>query len=231
MTEPVADTTTPQLPEVQKLLDKYSTVYQTPSSLPPNGIYDHAIHLTHGATPVNARPYRYSPLQKTKIERQVKEMLQAGTVIPSISPFASPVLLVKKEDDSWRFCVDYRRLNTITLKSKFPMLVIDKLLDELAGTQYFSKLDLRAGYHQIRVVEQDEHNTSFKTHSGLFQFRMMPFGLTNAPATFQCVMNSIFEPYIRKFVLVFMDDILVYSKTVDEHMQHLEKVLQILQEH
>jgi hypothetical protein len=215
---------------VQQLLSEYADIFQEPTELPPQRELDHAIHLLPDAAPVNCRPYRYSPLQKDDIERQVREMLKSGTIIPSVSPFSSPVLLVKKKDGSWWFCIDYRRLNAITVKSKFPIPIVDELLDELVGTTVFSKLDLRAGYHQIRMVPQDELKTAFKTHNGQYQFRVMPFGLTNAPATFQCVMNSAFAPFVRKFVLVFMDDILVYSKSLSEHVQHLYQVFQVLRE-
>ncbi|XP_073359923.1 uncharacterized protein [Aegilops tauschii subsp. strangulata] len=157
---------TPIPPTMQELLDKHTTVFTDPQTLPPHRPLDHAIHLVPGAVPVNYRPYRYSPQQKDEIERQVAKMLKAGLITPSISPFASPVLLVKKKDGTWRFCVDYRRLNAITIKSKFPLPVIDELLDELGGAKWFSKLDLKAGYHQIRMKEEDEHKTAFKTHHG-----------------------------------------------------------------
>lgn len=193
------------LSEVQPLLAEFADVFQEPCTLPPRRAHDHAIHLLPGAVPVNVRPYRYSPLQKDEIERQVAEMIAAGTIVPSIGPFASPVLLVKKKDGTWRFCVDYRKLNSITLKNPFPMPIVDELLDELGGSKWFSKLDLRDGYHQIRMVPEDEHKTAFKTHCGHYQFKVMPFGLAWAPSTFQCVMNFTFAPQNRKYVIMFMD--------------------------
>ncbi|KAK1606952.1 hypothetical protein QYE76_030625 [Lolium multiflorum] len=201
-------------PEITALLTEFDQVFAEPKELPP----------------FNARPYRYSPAHKDDIEKQVAAMLAAGIIVPSMSPFASPVLLVQKKDGSWRFCVDYRRLNELTIKNMFPMPVIDELLDELAGAKVFSKLDLRAGYHQIRVLPADEPKTAFKTHQGHYQFRVMPFGLCNALATFQCVMNSVLRPCLRRSVLVFMDDILVYSSSIEQHLEHLREVLALLRD-
>jgi hypothetical protein len=150
--------------KIKDLIHDYDGLFQEPRALPPSRIYDHAISLVPNATPVNCRPYRYSPKQKYEIERQVQSMLKVGTIVPSFSPFASPVLLVKKKDNSWRFCIDYRKLNNITVKNKFPLPIIDEFLDEIARAKYFFTIDLTSEFHQIRMVPSDEPKTTFKTH-------------------------------------------------------------------
>lgn len=223
---------TPAIPsEVQPLLDAFPTMFADPVGLPPRRLCDHSIPLILGAQPVNRRPYRYAPQLKTEIERQVAEMFDSGVVQPSNSAFSSPIILVKKKDETWRMVVDYRHFNALTIKSKYPVPVIDELLDELAGATWFSKLDLRAGYHLIRLTPGEEYKTAFQTHHGHFEFKVMAFGLTGAPATFLSAMNATLAPFLRKFVLVFFDDILIYSHSLDEHLQHIELVLQQLRDH
>jgi len=216
--------------KIQHIILQYKDIFQTPSELPPHRTHDHAIPLYPGSVPVNSKPYHYSSHHKTEIEQQVQELLQAGFITHSKSPFASPVLLVKKKDGTWRLCVDYRKLNALTVKNKFPMPIIEEILDELAGTIYFTKLDMKSGYHQVRMDPAYEYKTTFKTHQGHYQYKVMPFGLTNAPATFQCLMNHILQPYLRKCVLVFLDDILIYSPTLDDHVVHLQEVFELLRQ-
>lgn len=191
------------------ILKEYGKTFEEPKDLPPRRPIDHQIHLVQGSDPINVRPYRYPYFQKDVMEAMVKEMLDRGYIRHSSSPYSSPVLLVKK-DGSWRFCVDYRALNAITIRDRFPIPTIDELLDELGAAVVFSKLDLRTGYH--------------------YEFVVIPFGLSNSPSTFQSVMNQLFQSYLRKFVIVFFDDILVYSRSGKEHCFHLQNVLESIQE-
>jgi hypothetical protein len=183
---------------VQSLLQQFKQVFAAPSELPLSRACDHKIPLIPGASPVHSRPYRYAPVLKDEIEKQVLEMLRTRLIQPSTSSFSSPILLVKKKDGSWRFCIDYRALNAITVKSKFPLPIIDELMDELSGASRFSKLDLREGYHQICLAPGEEYKTVFQTHSGQYEFKVMAFGLCGAPNTFQGAMNCTLAPLLRK---------------------------------
>jgi hypothetical protein len=216
--------------EVIQLLDQYADVFADKVVYPPNRACNHSIPLIPGARPVHIMPYRYAPALKTEIEKQVQDMLTAGLIPNSSSPFSSPVLLVKKKDQSYQFYIDYRHLNAITAKGQFLALIIDDFLDELKNASWFSTLDLCVGFHQIQMNPEDCFKTAFQTHSRHYEFRVMSFGLTGAPHTFQRAMNSTLAPLLRKSVLVFFDDILVYSQTYADHLNHLEQELKILQQ-
>jgi hypothetical protein len=171
-----------------------------------------------------------SAVELEELKKQLEELLDKKFIRPSVSPWGAPVLLVKKKDGSMRLCVDYRQLNKVTIKNRYPLPRIDDLMDQLVGAHVFSKIDLRSGYHQIRVKADDIPKTAFRTRYGHYEYSVMPFGVTNAPGVFMEYMNRIFHPYLDKFVVVFIDDILVYSKSEEEHAEHLKVVLQTLKD-
>ncbi|GKA53739.1 putative reverse transcriptase domain-containing protein [Tanacetum coccineum] len=198
------------------------------SGLPPLREIKFRIELIPGAVPIAKSPYRLAPSELEELSGQLKELQDKGFIRPSSSPWGAPVLFVKKKDGSFRMCIDYRELNKLTVKNRYPLPRIDDLFDQLQGSQFFSKIDLRSGYHQLRVHEDDIPKTAFRTRYGHFEFTVMPFGLTNAPAVFMDLMNRVCRPYLDKFVIVFIDDILIYSKTREEYDEHLGLVLELL---
>src|SRR4051794_10180098 len=181
--------------------------------------------------PISRRPYKMAPRELAELKTQLEALLEKGFIRPSSSPWGCPVLFVTKKDGTERMCVDYRPLNLATIKNKYPQPRINDLFDQLSGATVFSKMDLRSGYHQIKIRKEDIPKTAFTTRYGLYEYTVMSFGLTNAPATFMRLMNSVFMEYLDKFVVVYIDDILIYSKTEEEHAEHLRLVLTKLREH
>ncbi|GKC13469.1 putative reverse transcriptase domain-containing protein, partial [Tanacetum coccineum] len=198
------------------------------SGLPPVWEIEFRIELVPGAMPVAKYPYRLAPSELEELSGQLKELQDKGFIQPSSSPWGAPVLFVKKKDCSFRMCIDYRELNKLTIKNRYPLPRTDDLFDQLQGSHYFSKIDLRSRYYQLRVHEDDIPKTAFRTCYGHFEFKVMSFGLTNTPAVFMNLMNQVCRPYLDKFVIVFIDDILIHSKTQEEHEEHLGLVLELL---
>ncbi|GKC00578.1 putative reverse transcriptase domain-containing protein [Tanacetum coccineum] len=198
--------------------------------LPPARPVEFQIDLIPGAAPVARAPYRLAPSEMKELSEQLQELSDKGFIRPSSSPWGAPVLFVKKKDGSFRMCIDYRELNKLTVKNRYPLSRIDDLFDQLQGSSIYSKIDLRSGYHQLRVREQDIPKMAFRTRYGHYEFQVMPFGLTNAPAVFMDLMNRVCKPYLDKFVIVFIDDILIYSKDEKEHEEHLKTILKLLKE-
>ena len=217
-------------PKVQELLHEFGDIFpkEIPPGLPPLKGIEHQIDLVPGASLPNRPAYRTNPQETKEIESQVKELLEKGWVQESLSPCAVPVLLVPKKDGTWRMCTDCRAINNITVKYRHPIPRLDDLLDELHGANIFSKIDLKSGYHQIRMKKGDEWKTAFKTKFGLYEWLVMPFGLTNAPSTFMRLMHHVLRDFIGRFVVVYFDDILVYSRSLDDHLGHLRQVLSVL---
>lgn len=207
-----------EIQQLNKLLLIYNDLFQEMTSFPPVRKVDHRIPILPGTAHVAVRTYQYPHYKKLEIKNRLKSCFIQGLIGKVVAP---PVLLVLKKEGTWRMCVDYRALNKTTVKDKFPIPNIDELLDELHGANFFSKLDLRPGYHQIRMHDDYVYKTAFRTHHGHYEFLVMPFGLYNAPSTFQALMNDLFKDFLRKSVLVFFDDILEYSSTWSSHLRYL----------
>ncbi|GJZ04680.1 putative nucleotidyltransferase, ribonuclease H [Tanacetum coccineum] len=198
------------------------------SRLAPLWEIEFRIELILGAVPIAKSPYRLAPSELEELLGQLKELFDKGFIRPSSLPWGAQVFFVKKKDGSFRMCIDYRELRKLTVKNRYPLPRIDDLFDQLQGSQFLSKIDLRSGYHQLRVHEDDIPKTAFRTRYGHFEFIVMPFGLTKAPAIFLDVMNRVCRYYLDKFVIVFIDDILIYSKTREKHVEHLRLALKLL---
>nr|GFC68668.1 putative reverse transcriptase domain-containing protein [Tanacetum cinerariifolium] len=196
--------------------------------LPQTRPVEFQIDLVHGAAPVARAPYQLAPSEMKELAEQLKELYDKGFIKPSSSPWGAPVLFVKKKDGSFRMCIDYRELNKLTVKNRYPLPRIDDLFDQLQGSSVYSKIDLRSGYHQLRVREEDIPKTAFRTRYGHYEFQVMPFRLTNTPAVFMDLMTRVCKPYLDKFVIIFIDDILIYSKDEKEHEEHLKAILELL---
>jgi len=207
------------------VIDKLQVVCDFPEvfpeeipDVPPEREVEFPIDLVLGTKPVSMTPYRMSASELAELKKQLEDLFDKKFVRPSVSPWGAPVLLVKKKDGNMRLCIDYRQLNKVTIKNRYPLSRIDDLMDQLVGARVFSKIDLRSGYHQIKVKDEDMQKTAFRTRYGHYEYTVMPFGVTNAPGVFMEYINRIFHAFLDRFVVVFIDDILLYSKTEEEMM-------------
>lgn len=233
MVRPLVDAMSQCEAEAERIKAEFPEVFveDLPPGLPPERSVDHHIETLPGAAPPSRPTYRLSQVEMAEMQKQLTALLEAGRIRPSTSPYGAPVLFARKKNGGLRFCIDYRALNDLTVKNRCPLPRIDELLDMVAGKRYYSTLDLRSGYWQIRIAEADIPKTAFRTSFGHFEFKVMPFGLTNAPATFQTLMNEVLRPHLGKFVLVYLDDVIVFSDSLEEHREHLRTVLRLLKQH
>ena len=220
------------LEEIVELLNEYKeiVVEDIPNCLPPMQSISYFMDLILGASFPKKAPYRLTPTESEELNRQVHELLQKSLTRESLSPCAIPTVLAPKKNGEWRMCTNSRAINKITMKYRFPMPRMDDIMECLSGAKYFTKIHLKSGYHHIRIKEGDEWKTAFKTKDGLYEWLVMPFGLTNAPSTFMRLMNEVLKRFLGKFVIVYLDGILIFSKTKEEHLEHIRQVLQRLKE-
>jgi hypothetical protein len=224
-------------PEEERKLENIPVVYDYPNifaevtiGLPPDREIEFTIDLMSVTQPIHKAPYRMAPSELKELKKQLEDLVDRGFIYPSVSPWGAPILFVKKKDGCLRLCIDYRELNQVTIKNKYPLPRIDDLFDQLKEATFFSKIDLRSGYHQLKVKEADIPKTVICTRYDHYEFLVMPFGVTNAPSVFMDLINWVFHKYLDWFVVVFIDDILVYSSNHEDHGEHLKTVLGILRE-
>jgi hypothetical protein len=213
------------------VLKEFEDVFQEVPRLRPKRDIDFSVNLMPGVAPVSKDPYIMSTPELKELKMQLEEILKKGYIRPSVSPWGASVLFMKKKDGTVRLCIDFRQLNKVTVKNKYPLPRNDDLFDQLKDAKIFSKKDLKLGYHQVRIKDEDINKTTFRKMYGHYEFTVVSFGLLNKPTVFMCLMNGVFRDYLDKFVIVFLDDILVCSNSEEEHEHHMRMVLQVLREH
>ena len=218
--------------DLPRVVCEYENVFLDElSGLPPQRDVDFCIELHFGTSPISMTLHRMAPIELQELKVQIQELLDKGFIRPSTSPWGIPVLFAKKKDKNLRLCIDYRQLNRVTIKNRYPLPRIDDLFDQLRGARFYSKIELCKGYHQLRVKEADIPKTTFEARYGHFEFMVMPFGLTNAPTTLKDLMHRVFQPYLDRFVMVFVGDILIYSQSEEEDENYLRVSLQLQRDH
>jgi hypothetical protein len=216
---------------MEKVVEEYRDIFTSPARVPLHCQVKHPINMTPGVSLPNGPIYRCSVLENDEIKWHIQEFLQKGHIRPSSSPYGSPIVLVHKKDGTWRLCIYYRALNKITIQNWYPIPQIDDLLDQLKGVKYFSKIDLKFGYHQVPIEPSDVWKTTFKSKEVLFKWLVMHFGLMNTPTTFMRLMDDILWSFANSFLVVYLDDILIFSQTWEEHLHHIQQVFETLRKH